>query len=217
MANISAIAKTTHVITAQEAAQGYASVHVSWPSPFYDTNYSIAFSVEDLSPGLSPSLNFAVGDKHNVTPQGFDATIYLLSVPLVQAKQTFINTSAAEDIPFSVAATTTYDVTLYYQSLGLGSGSDTLSPTIAWTDPQGNAQSLAYPYLGPISGDNSDPLQNYSLPFLVKGGTVLGVSRAFGGAYSFAYNLSVTIGALPETAAQIVGNVCVVHAMASHR
>jgi len=224
MANISAIAKTDHIITAQEAAQGYASVHISWPSPFFDTNYCIAFGVEDLTAGLAPNLNLAVGDKHNVTPQGFDATIYLLSVPLVQAKQTDLGVSVPESLSFSVAQTTTYDVTLYYQSLGTGDDS-TLIPTISWTDPQGNPQSLTYPYLGPVTGDGSGGglLQNYSLPFLCLGGTAINFGTVFenatvtGPGNPFAYNLSVTVVSLPETAAQIVGNHCVVHAMASHR
>jgi hypothetical protein len=109
-------------------------------------------------------------------------------------------------------------MTLYYQSLGEGTSSDTLSPTITWIDPQGNAQSLAYPYLGSINGDASDGLQNYSLPFLVKGGTELTVSTAYGvGSTPFSYNLALAIQAIPSTAASQVGTKFVVHAMASHR
>jgi hypothetical protein len=223
MANISALATTAHTVTAAEAANGFAQVHVTWPSPFYDTNYVTTFSVEDIS-GLPPGVNLAVGDKHNVTPQGFDAIILLASIPIVQAKQTDIGVSVPEDLHFTLLATTTYNVTLYYQSLGTGDDS-TLFPTITWVDPQGNPQSLTYPYLGTISGDGSNQglLQNYSIPFLALGGSVLDVSTQFqnstvtGPGNPFAYNLSLSIVAMPETAADQTGTKFVVHAMASHR
>ena len=95
MANISATAKAAHTVTAQEAAQGFCVVHISWPSPFYDTNYVTTWAIEDtgnLAGG--PSLNLAPGDKHNVSPTGFDATVYLTSFPVVQAKLTKSNISA---------------------------------------------------------------------------------------------------------------------------
>jgi hypothetical protein len=172
MANISAIAKTPHVITTLEAAQGYAVIHISWPSPFFDTNYSIAWGVEDSTPGIGPSLNFSVGDKHNVTANGFDATVYLLAVPVVQKTVNLIGIDTTQDIVFNVLNTSAYNVTLYYQSLGTGDNS-TLIPAIMWTDPQGNAQELTYPYLGTVTGDGSGGglLQNYALPFLCKAGT----------------------------------------------
>jgi len=224
MANISAIAKTAHVITAAEAAQGYAVVHISWPSQFFDTNYAIAWGVEDLTPGIGASLNFSVGDKHNVTPQGFDAIVYLLAVPVVQKTVNRIGTGAPEDVVFNVLNTGAYSVTLYYQSLGTGDSS-TLVPTITWTDPQGNPQILTYPYLGTVTGDGSGGglLQNYALPFLCLAGTPLEVSTQFenadvsGPGNPFAYNWSVNIESLPVTAEDIVGDTCVVHAMASHR
>jgi hypothetical protein len=223
MANISAIAKTPHVITAQEAAQGYAVVHVTWPSPFYDTNYAITFGVEDTS-NLTPGLNFSVGDKHNVTPQGFDATVYLLAVPIVQQTKNYIGVGAPETILYPVLATGTFVETLYYQSLGLGDSS-TLWPTLSWTDPQGNVQTLTIPYLGTISGDGSGQglLQNYSLPVLALGGTTISLTTQFGNSNQtsagnpFQYNWAVNVQALPQTAGSIVGNKCVVHAMASHR
>ena len=217
MANISATAKAVKTVTAQEAAQGFCVVHVSWISPFYDTNYVATWAVEDtgnLAGG--PSLNLAPGDKHNVSPTGFDATVYLTSFPVVQAKLTKSNISVPVDFSTVLQQTTLYNITLYYQSLGLGSGAASLSPTISWTDPQDNPQSLAYPYLGPISGDLSDPLQNYSIPFLALKGSALEVTTAFVGT-PFAYNIGLSIESQPTAATDITGTIFIVHAMASHR
>jgi hypothetical protein len=38
MANISAIKKIVHIVTADEANAGTAAIRVLWDSPFYDTN-----------------------------------------------------------------------------------------------------------------------------------------------------------------------------------
>ncbi len=129
MANISATTKASHLVTAQEASQGFCVVHVSWPSPFYDTNYVTTWAVEDtgnLSGG--PSLNLAPGDKHNVTPQGFDATVYLTSFPVVQAKLVESNISTPVDFKTVLYQTTLYNITLYYQDVAEGDGSLSLSP-----------------------------------------------------------------------------------------
>jgi len=220
MANISTLASTSHTITTQDALQGFCSVPVSWISSFFDTNYNLVWSIEDTSIN-SPSLNLSQGDTYNISPTGFEALIVLTNIPIVLATQVEINTSSPQSLSFSVPYTTTYQITLYYQSLATGNGSESLSPTITWVDPQGNIQSLAYPYIGPIVNDISDPnaatLQSYSIPFLAKANSTISVSFAFGGSYAFAYNQSISIVAMPVTPASQIGNTFIVHAMASHR
>jgi hypothetical protein len=77
MANVSAIKKTIHVVTADEANAGIAAVRILWDAPFYDTNYVISFTLEVGDADIANSGMLCVTD---VTPAGFTAQVYVSSI-----------------------------------------------------------------------------------------------------------------------------------------
>ena len=216
MANISAQASAKYTITSTDILNGFALVHIDWPSPFYDTNYTPTFSVEDVD--VSVGLSFEVGDIHNITPHGLDAIVYLTAaLPLVQGQADLIaSTNNLTPITLTVPLTTLYQVTFYYGPSG-STGSGTWTPTVTWIDPSNNNLTLTGPYLGPATAGSPENYQSYSIPFFVKGGTPISVTGAYSGT-AFPMNVSIRVVQMPNAAiAPTSGESFIVHAMASHR
>lgn len=77
MANISAIKKTLYTLKAADI-DAVVRVFVRWPSPFYDTNYSISCVLEiPTASALDDTVTF--GGLTDVTPAGFTATFSTFS------------------------------------------------------------------------------------------------------------------------------------------
>ena len=115
MANISAQASAMHTLTQDDITNSFAIVHINWPSPFYDTNYTPTFSVEDLASVVD--LSFEVGDIHNLAPDGFDAIVYMTAaaIPILQGQVDLVDsTSTLAPITLTAPITTLYQVTFYY-------------------------------------------------------------------------------------------------------
>lgn len=233
MANISAQASAKYTLVAQDITNGWAKVHVNWPSPFFDTNYTPTFSVEDLDSVVD--LSFVVGDIHNLAPDGLDAIVYMQgSLPLIQGQVDLVNsTNTLAPITRTAPLTTMYQVTLYYgpaRTSALDEGIS-WSPTVTWTDPTGNnlTASITSPTitLGPAVGGNTDShgvnyLQDFNLPLFVKGGTTVSVTGAYSGSgpggTTMPMNISIRLVQMPNNATTpLVGDQFVIHAMASHR
>ena len=215
MANISAQASTKYTLTQEDIINGWAKVHISWPSPFNDTNYTPTWAVEDLSGTID--LSFEVGDIHNMSGSGFDAVVYLTAaIPLVQGQESVVAGTVTSPVVLQTVETTLYQVTFYYGPSG-ATGSGTWTPTATWEDPSGNNLSLGSPFLGPATAGDPNNLQSYSIPFFVLGGTPITISGAYSGA-PFPLNLAIRVVQMPNNATiPQVGDPFVVHAMASHR
>jgi len=56
-------AHASYSLTAADILNGFASIPLTWPEPFADTDYDVAWAVQDLT-AAAPSLNFGVGDFH---------------------------------------------------------------------------------------------------------------------------------------------------------
>jgi hypothetical protein len=216
VANISAQAATKYSLTSQDIVNGWAKVHISWSSPFYDTNYTPTFSVEDLDSVVD--LSFEVGDIHNMKPDGLDAVIYLTAaIPLLQGQVDLVDSeSTLAPITLTAPITTLYQVTFYYGPAD-NSGSGTWTPTVTWQDPSGNDLTMTGPYLGPATAGDVNNYQSYSIPYFVKAGTPIAVTGAYSGA-PFPMNISIRVVQMPNNSTvPQVGDSFVVHAMASHR
>jgi hypothetical protein len=216
MANISAQASTKYTLTAQDIVNGWATVHMTWPSPFYDTNYTPTFCVEDLSSPID--LSFEVGDIHNMTPAGLDAIVYLTAaIPILQGQTDLVNTTnSLAPITLTAPITTLYQVTFYYGP-ATASGSGTWTPAVSWTDPSGNVLVMTGPYLGSATAGSVENYQSYSIPYFAKAGTPITVTGAYSGA-AFPMNVSIRVVQMPNSnTIPVAGEQFVVHAMASHR
>jgi hypothetical protein len=216
MANISTMARSKYVITQSDIDNGFAGIPMLWDSPFNDTNYNIAWSIHDTGQNFL-SLDYAVGDVHFKTPAGFIAVITLpASAPFLQAQETITASTAVAPIVLMLPETATYTVSLYYGPSD-ATGTGTWSPVITWTDPAGNDQSLAYPYLGPATAGSVANFQNYSLPFYVKGGTNLVITGTYSAA-PFPLNASISAVQTPVVSElPLPGLTIEIEAMASHR
>ena len=217
MANISAQASAMHTLTQDDITNSFAIVHINWPSPFYDTNYTPTFSVEDLDSVID--LSFEVGDIHNLAPDGFDAIVYMTAaaIPILQGQVDLVDsTSTLAPITLTAPITTLYQVTFYYGPAD-NSGSGTWTPTVTWEDPNGNMLTMTGPYLGPATAGDVNNYQSYSIPYFVEANTPITVTGAYSGV-AFPMNISIRVVQMPNnTTVPQVGQSFIVHAMASHR
>jgi hypothetical protein len=208
-------ARVRYTLTATDVINGYAIVPIVWRSPFYDTNYSATYGINDLDPLID--LSFEVGDMHNFTPEGLDAVVYLTAaIPILQGQIDEVNTtSPTSPIILSAPITTLYQVTFYYGPAD-DTGTGTWTPTVTWQDPAGNHLTMTGPYLGPATAGDVNNYQSYSIPYFVKGGTPITVTGAYSGA-PFPMNVSIRVVQMPnnQTIAQ-VGDKFEVLAMAVH-
>ena len=206
-----------HTLTQDDITNSFAIVHINWPSPFYDTNYTPTFSVEDRDSVID--LSFEVGDIHNLAPDGFDAIVYMTAaaIPILQGQVDLVDsTSTLAPITLTAPITTLYQVTFYYGPAD-NSGSGTWTPTVTWEDPNGNMLTMTGPYLGSAIAGDVNSYQSYSIPYFVMANTPITVTGAYSGV-AFPMNISIRVVQMPNnTTVPQVGDKFVVHAMASHR
>lgn len=217
MANISTFGRTDYVLTQTDINNGYASVPILWDVPFNDTNYNLVWEIIDTS-FSNPSLDFAHGDSHSLTGAGFTAVVDIsASVPLVESYVDLVNsTSTLTPLTQTANETSLYQVTFYYGP-ATASGSGTWTPTVTWTDPNGNNLTMTYPYLGQATAGDVENYQSYSIPYFVKANTAIAVTGMYSGA-AFPMNISIRVVKMPtNTDASIAGDKVSVYAMASHR
>jgi hypothetical protein len=213
-------AKATYAITESDLVNGYAGIALTWPEPFADTDYTLSFSINDIGQNFL-SLDYAVGDIHFKTTEGFIAVVtFPPSAPLIQGQEDVVASIApATIISVTAPLQTLYQVTFYYgPSDNTGNAGETWSPTVTWEDPAGNTLTLASPYLGPATGGSVENYQSYSIPFFAKSGTPIQVSGAYAGGFaSFPMNISIRIVQMPNNSVTpAVGALISIEATALH-
>jgi hypothetical protein len=116
-------------------------------------------------------------------------------VPVIQASYDEFNSTAQVSLTETQALATMYQITFYYGPAGV-TGSGSWSPVVAWTDPNGNAQTLEYPFLGYATAGDVPNIQSYSIPFACKANTSITVTGVYTGT-AFPMNVSLRIVAMP--------------------
>jgi hypothetical protein len=220
MANISTMARTTYAITQDDILNGYFGVDMLWDSPFNDTNYNIAWSINDVGQNYL-SLDYSTGDIHFKRRDGFIAVVTLpASAPLIQGQYDVVAgiVPSGDLISVTVPLRTLYQVTFYYgPSDNTGNSGETWYPTMSWVDPAGNALELTNPYLGVATGGNVNNYQSYSIPFYAEANTPITLTGTYTGG-SFPMNIAVRIVQMSNNIViPAVGATVTIEAMASHR
>lgn len=117
------------------------------------------------------------------------------AAPVVQTQVNEVASVVPINLSYTVPQTATYQVTFYYGASGL-TGTGYWSPVVNWTDPSGNSQNLAYPYMGNSNAGDPTDFQSFSIPCFCLGGTPIAVT----GAYSdtpFPMNISIKVVVMP--------------------
>ena len=128
-----------YTLTATDIKNGFAPVPVTWGTPFTDTNYTVAFSINDLDSTIDLSLGTL--DMHDKTAAGITVVAFIAAaVPLVQGQVDLVDsTSGLTPLSLTAPITTLYQVTFYYGP-ATDSGSGTWIPFSDWTDPSRGGQ-----------------------------------------------------------------------------
>ena len=188
---------------------------VTWGPPFTDTNYTVAFSINDLDSTIDLSVGaLNVRDK---TAAGLTAVAFIAAaVPLVQGQVDLVDsTSGLTPLSLTALITTLYQVTFYYGP-ATDSGSGTWIPSVTWTDPNNNDLTLTYPYLGAATAGDVENYQSYSIPFFVLADTPIVVTGAYSGT-AFPMNISIRVVQMPNNAVLVEpGDQFIVNAIAVH-
>jgi len=205
--------RQSYTVTSADVLLGYAVVPITWPIPWPDTHYTIAWGLHDLGPVAS--LNNAVGDFHNVTTTGFNAVITLLpAIPLIQGQQFDTNINTPQTLTFGATADGLYQLNFFFQSLGTGDSTQNLTMETDYTDVNGNPQVVG-PYGTGLTGDVTS-VTSYSIPILVKGGTNISIKLTLTGTGTLNYNSALSIVRMPINATGDAGNNIEVNVVGVH-
>ena len=198
-----------YTITDADVALGYASVPVTWPTPFGDANYVASFSIGNPENNLEPA--YAAGDIQSQTAEGFVAIVNILApVPLIQGQLQVLDTNQEQSVTFPVLLNTVgmYMITFYLDNYPDVGDVNEVSLQASWTDPSGGGQSgtlesLSGPYPSNIAG---------TFPVLVAPKSNIVVNTVFSAA-PFHYDIGVYIVRMPDNQISLAGDTIQVMAM----
>ena len=212
-------AHVMHTLTATDITNGFVVVSVVWDVPFSDTDYEVAFGVNDLDPVID--LSFAAGDTHNKTFEGLDAIVYIsAAIPLIQGQLDVSNVNTPQSLSFVAPVSTLYEISGYLASRGDGAGSDSVGINFTWTDGRGLGTQGGQ--LENVVGNVTTAFQypagidQFTLPVFAKAGTTVTVFTTQAG-NPFHYDFSARVVQMPNNATiaqpgdQFIVNVIGIH------
>ncbi len=206
-------AKTAYAITQTDITVGYAGIPITWPEPFADTDYTISFSINDIGQNFL-SLDYAVGDIHFKTPQGFVAVMTLPSFsPLVPEQLQVQNTLLPQTLSFVAPFTALYELTYYVDARADGGNGGGLILEYSWTDPSGTAQNTDFGTILHSAYGFSQATYNA----FVLAGTVIQMQSIWASGTYFHYDLSFSVIQVPSPqVSPAVGSLVQIEAIAIH-
>jgi len=208
-------ARVQYSITAADIINGWAKVHITWPTPFADANYTCDFGINDLDSVID--LSFAEGDIHNKTAAGFDAIAYLQGAILfIQGQLDALDTSSPQSLSFIAPVSTLYTITTYMAGHGGGANTDIWDQQITYTDATGLGQQTASldTIAGNETGFNYDSVGTFAI-WAVAGSTIRVFTTLTNNA--FPYDMSVRIVQMPNNSLiPVMGDTYIINAIAIH-
>ena len=115
--------------------------------------------------------------------------------PIILVSEAFVNTSSTQSISITAPATQMYALSIYMNTLGLGSSGQTVTATVHYTAADGSgAQDIEL--ILPLSTANV-VMETY--PLLSLGGTPVSVVTTYGGAYNPLYTIAASVVQMPTS------------------
>lgn len=209
-------AHASYSLTAADILNGFASIPLTWPEPFADTDYDVAWAVQDLT-AAAPSLNFGVGDFHYKAITGITAVVSILAaIPLVQGQADYPLLTTAKTFSYVAPVSTLYMVTCTAWTLD-STANTSADLVFEWTTPGGAQNANTANWLtGPVSATPFTGGDTFSFStYLVAGTTVtVGTTNLN---KTFPYGMSIRVVQMPSNSVlPLPGSVIEVEAVAIH-
>ena len=155
--------------------------------------YAINILPSPASPDTASGLVIQSINSTGVT-QTNNGVVVTGGIPVVQFSEQVIGSLAPPNLISETALTTLFQITFYYFPHD-DSGSGTWTPSLNWTNPNGQDCNLDG-NLGPATAGNHNDGQSYSIPVLALGGTNIIITGAYSGT-PFPMDVALRIVAMP--------------------